>query len=122
MIFTKFNVWLIEFITPSVSQIVTIADAIVRIKAATPIFLDLLSFCFKYFRAYQSPNGGKNKLTEYTIICLDNDTKGGLFLCGFPQLGQARASSDISRPHSLHFISAIYFIPSYQKTAVLAIK
>ncbi len=87
-----------------------------------PIFFDLPSFCFKYFHTYQSPNGGKNKLTEYTVICLDNHTEEGLSLCGFPQLGHGKASSDISCPHSLHFISAIYFISFYQKTVSLAIK
>jgi len=103
---------LIELINFSVNQIATIIDITVRIAAATPIFFDLSSFCFTYFHTYQSPKGGKNKLTEYTVICLDNDTEGGLSLCGFPQLGHAKASSDISCPHSLHFISAIYFILS----------
>jgi len=60
----------------------------VRITATMPIFFDLSSGCFKYFHAYQNPNGGKNKLTEYTIICLDNDTTGSLSLSGLPQLGQ----------------------------------
>ena len=100
---------MIEFTSLLVNQIVKIIDIIVRIKAAIPIFFDLLSFCFKYFHTYQNPKGGKNKLMEYTVICLDNDTERGLSLCGFPQLGHAKASSDISCPHSLHFISAIYF-------------
>lgn len=75
-----------------------------------PICFDLSSFCFKYFHTYQRPNGGKNKLTKYTVICLDNDTERVLSLCGFPQLGHAKASSDISCPHSLHFISAIFYL------------
>ncbi|MFH1366431.1 MAG: hypothetical protein ABIH38_00385 [Patescibacteria group bacterium] len=72
-----------------------IIDIMVRIAAAIPIFFDLPSFCFKYFHTYQSPNGGKNKLTENMVICFDNDIEGGLSFCGFPQLGHAKASSDI---------------------------
>ncbi len=79
---------MIKFINPLVNQIVTITDMMVKIIAAMPIFFDLSSGCFKYFQAYQNPNGGKNKLTKYTAICLDNDTAESFSLSGLPQLGQ----------------------------------
>ena len=108
----EFNVWLIELISPLVTHIVAIMDIMVRIRAVMPIFFDFPSFCFKYFHACQSPNGGKNKLMKYIVICLDNDTEGCLSLCGFPQLGHAKASLDISCPHSLHFVNAIFLLYS----------
>lgn len=77
----------------------------VKISAATPIFFDLPSGCFKYLQAYQNPNSGKNKLTEYTAICLDNDTTGSLSLSCLPQLGQKREAAETAEWHEAQVVS-----------------
>ncbi len=88
-----------KFINPLVNQIVAIAEMMVKITATAPIFFDLPSGYLKYFQAYQSPNGGKNKLTEYTVICFDNETAGSLSLSGLPQLGQKDEVSETVEWH-----------------------
>ena len=70
-----------------------------------PIFLDSWSALFKYFHAYQNPNGGKNKLIRYTTICLDNVVAGGLSLNGLPQLEQKYAIAGIADPHDGQVVS-----------------
>ncbi len=60
----------------------------VSTMAAIPTLCDLLSGCFRYFHAYQNPKGGRNKLTEYTTICRESVSAGGLSFKGLPQWGQ----------------------------------
>jgi hypothetical protein len=88
-----------------VSQIVTNIDMIVKTTATMPIFLDSWSTIFKYFHAYQNPNGGKNKLTKYTMTCLDNVTAGGLSLNCLPQLEQKYATAKVADLHEGQIIS-----------------
>jgi hypothetical protein len=79
---------LTEFITFSVIQIEKKTETTVSIIANIPIFLKLESACLRYFHAYQSPKGGKNKLTEYTVICLAIVAAGDFSRNCLPQLEQ----------------------------------
>jgi hypothetical protein len=82
---TEFNAPVSELINNLANQMAAIIDITVRIAAIIPIFLDRASFCFKYFHAYQNPNGGRSKLTEYTVISFDDDAAETFPFCGFPQ-------------------------------------
>ena len=104
----------------SVNQIVTRIDSTVRITAITPILFDASSVCFRYFHAYQNPNGGKNRLTEYITICLYSVTDNGFSFNCLPQLEQKKDAAGTVEWQKGQFFSEVVSIsiyPFYQKTA-----
>lgn len=120
-LFIESRDWLIELISPPVNQIVTSIDITVRIAATIPIVFDSGSALFKYFHVYQNPNGGKNKLTEYTIIFFNNVVASGLSFSCFPQLEQKYAVVKTANLHEGQVASDWFSIYSfYQKTALSA--
>jgi hypothetical protein len=61
--------------------------------------LDLPLGSLRYFHTYHNPNGGRNKHTAYTTICLESDVSGGFLLMDLPQFAQKKAVAEVAAWH-----------------------